>query len=59
MKVSASTTVGIKDFEKEMKLPDGKICVDCVHFERCNMLFQCNPNRTSCDFYPSSYKEKP
>ncbi len=42
---------------KDMLLPEGKTCKDCFHFERCEWLIQCKPNRISCDWSPSRFVE--
>ncbi len=34
--------------EIDKRLPPGKTCQDCTHFERCLMLFGCNPFSVSC-----------
>jgi hypothetical protein len=38
-----------------MTLPDGKTCGDCDHHKRCEMLFQCKPTNTVCDFFPRRF----
>ncbi len=43
--------------EREMRLPEGKTCGDCVHFERCNKLVGSCVSWTSCDFHPSRFQE--
>lgn len=46
------------DYDAEMKLPEGKTCADCVHGQRCDMLFGALRRRfTKCDFWPSRYRE--
>jgi hypothetical protein len=39
----------------DMKLPDGKTCNDCIHFQRCSWLISCSPNNTNCDWSPSKF----
>lgn len=41
--------------ERDMRLPAGKTCSDCVHFRRCEGLFQCPSNADHCDFSPSRF----
>ena len=38
-------------------LPPGKTCADCVHCRRCCALFGQTPTGTSCDFWPSRFRE--
>lgn len=42
----------------DMKLPEDKMCVDCVNFRRCHGLFQCNLRNTECDWSPSRFVHK-
>ncbi len=36
-----------------MELPAGRTCADCSHFKRtCEWLIDCEPGRTSCDWWP-------
>ena len=44
--------------ESDMKLPDGKVCSDCVHCYRCTLIFGAKRTNTECDFYPIRFKEK-
>lgn len=46
------------EIKDETKLPDGKTCGNCIHFERCNMLFMAREDWVNCDFYPIKFKEK-
>ena len=42
--------------QKDMLLPKGKTCKDCLHFQRtCEWLISCDPNKTSCDWSPSRF----
>jgi hypothetical protein len=43
--------------EADMKLPDGKTCVDCVHFNRCSTLFGHIESDEVCDWAPSRFRE--
>lgn len=43
---------------KDMMLPSGKCCVDCVGFVRCTGLFSCNGNNTTCDWAPSRFRQR-
>lgn len=45
------------DYRAEMQLPGGKTCGDCVHCERCCAIFGHAPTDTSCDWWPSRYRE--
>ena len=40
-----------------MVLPEGKTCGVCAHFNRCEMLFQCRPSSSRCDWSPSRFVE--
>jgi len=42
---------------EDMDLPEGKTCKDCVHFDRCHMLFQVKGSNTWCDFSPIKFVE--
>ncbi|UVF62324.1 hypothetical protein [Nitrososphaeria virus YSH_462411] len=45
-------------YTKPMELPKGKTCSDCIHFERtCKWLISCKPDRITCDWNPSRFKE--
>lgn len=44
--------------EKGMALPEGKTCVHCYHFQRCNQMFAATSSRTDCDFYPSRFIDR-
>lgn len=39
-----------------MQLPEGKTCGTCAHHKRCQMLFQCEADRTYCDFFPRRFR---
>lgn len=41
-----------------MYLPDGKTCADCVHVERCTLMFGAKPENTSCGFEPIRFRAK-
>lgn len=41
--------------QEDMKLPEGKTCGDCIHFERCVMLFGCPKTNDHCDWSPSRF----
>lgn len=43
--------------EPDMKLPEGKICMDCVFYDRCFMLFGCDGQSKTCDWSPSRFQE--
>ena len=48
-----------RDYAAEMKLPEGKTCADCRHFERtCRWLISYKGHETSCDWHPSKFSEK-
>ena len=46
---------------KEMDLPEGCTCSDCVHSKRCCAIFGHIPEDEVCDWHPSRFrpKEKP
>jgi hypothetical protein len=41
---------------KEMELPEGKTCADCVHCRRCCAIFGHIPADEVCDFHPSRFQ---
>ena len=41
-----------------MKLPEGKTCGGCNHYNRCFWLFDCVPGSTVCDFFPRRFVQK-
>ena len=41
----------------DMKLPDGKTCLDCTSFRRCRNLIGIKGKETSCDWSPSRFHE--
>ncbi len=43
---------------REMDLPPGKTCSDCVHCGRCCAIYGHIPSDEVCDFNPSRFKEK-
>ena len=42
-----------------MDLPEDVTCGSCVHHARCQMLFGCEADRTSCDWFPRRYRPLP
>lgn len=42
--------------DKDMDLPEGKTCSDCVHFRRCNLMFGHIAADEVCDWSPSRYR---
>ncbi len=44
--------------DDDMKLPVGKVCIDCVFYKDCKWLFGCNPGSAECDWAPSRFKPK-
>ena len=40
-----------------MLLPDRVTCKQCAHCNRCCMLFGSEETDTSCQFYPSKFRE--
>lgn len=44
-----------RDYDADMKLPEGKTCGDCCHIRRCKAFGFTWPERTSCDFYPNKF----
>ena len=41
-----------------MQLPDGKTCADCIHVERCTLMFRAKSENTNCGFEPIRFKER-
>lgn len=41
-----------------MDLPNGKTCADCMHSEKCAMMFHGNPQNKRCGFEPIRFKQK-
>lgn len=41
-----------------MDLPKGKRCADCVHIEKCVLMFHGDPVNTRCGFEPVRFREK-
>lgn len=48
-----------RDYDAEMRLPEGQTCGDCFHFRRCKGLGYTSEARTYCDFWPRRYHPKP
>ena len=44
--------------DDDMRLPVGKICLDCAFYNRCKWLFGCKPDSTECDWAPSRFNPK-
>ena len=44
--------------DDDMKLPEGKICNDCVHIYRCSKIYGVQGTETGCDFAPSRFQHK-
>lgn len=42
--------------DASMKLPEGKTCGDCAHFQRCVWLFGCKATNKTCDWAPSRFR---
>lgn len=40
----------------DMDLPEGKTCGDCVHCNRCTLMFGHKPEDESCDWSPSRFR---
>lgn len=38
-----------------MRLPKGKTCNDCVHLERCMLIFGAKPLDQTCNFFPRKF----
>lgn len=45
------------DYDAAMRLPAGKTCGDCAHVRRCVAMFGHEQGDTSCDFYPSRFRQ--
>ena len=43
----------------DMKLPEGKMCRDCLNYRPCANLFKCKKDNTTCDWSPSRFDEIP
>jgi hypothetical protein len=50
-------TTGDKE-SREMNLPEGKTCADCVHCYRCCAMFGHIPEDEVCDWHPSLFHQK-
>ncbi len=48
----------VKEIDDAMRLPLGATCNDCAHGKRCFGLGYSWPERTQCDFYPNSFRQK-
>lgn len=46
------------DTDTCMELPGGKTCGDCIHIERCCVMFGHVPEDTNCDFFPRRFVPK-
>jgi hypothetical protein len=44
--------------DDSMKLPEGKTCQDCAHFQWCVKFFGCKPANETCDWAPSRFVPK-
>ena len=44
--------------DDDMRLPVGKVCLDCAFYNRCKWLFGCEPNSTECDWATSRFIPK-
>ncbi len=42
---------------EQMNLPEGMTCGDCVHCNRCTMMFGHIPADEVCDWSPSRFRE--
>jgi len=47
-----------RDYDAEMRLPEGLTCKDCQHARRCFSLGYSRAPHTSCDFHPSRFLPK-
>jgi hypothetical protein len=45
------------DYEAEMRLPPLATCDDCSHAKRCFGLGFTTRGATSCDFWPSRFRD--
>lgn len=43
--------------EKDMALPEGKYCRDCIFFYRCRMIYGHIAEDEVCDWSPSQFLE--
>jgi hypothetical protein len=39
----------------DMNLPEGKTCIDCYHFRRCNAIYGHIAEDEVCDWSPSRF----
>lgn len=46
------------EFDREMNLPEGKTCADCIHCDRCCAMFGHIPQDEVCDWHPSRFHER-
>lgn len=44
--------------DREMNLPEGKTCADCVQCRRCCAMFGHIPTDEVCDWHPSRFQAK-
>lgn len=44
--------------DDKMNLPEGKTCADCVHCQRCCLMFGHIPADQVCDWSPSRFQLK-
>lgn len=42
--------------DNSMRLPPGKTCRDCAHFNKCAWLINCKPTNKTCDWAPSRFR---
>ena len=43
---------------EDMKLPVGKVCIDCVFYKDCKWFFRCKADSVVCDWAPSRFKPR-
>jgi hypothetical protein len=46
------------DYAAEMQLPAGKTCDHCVHSRRCFAFGFSKSGNSSCDFWPTRFRER-
>ena len=45
-----------RDYDSEMRLPEGRTCGDCFHFKKtCEWLVSHVASDTKCDWWPSKF----
>ena len=56
MAVESVETKAVKGGDDSMRLPEGKKCGDCAHFNYCNWPVGAKADNKTCDWAPSRFK---